>query len=326
MCTLTVGNAFAASPELDELSSGSAKYLSQNIDQTLNSEGSVLIQRTGTKPATASSPHLSQVNLGHLYLERTDRRYLTIEANFESYTGRSVQVFVFNNTQLEGRVHARVQTPMYAVGAENPSFVVVNDNRINMRWETVQTFHIMTSEGRRVFKADRISIQRNYNVFERESLARISDANCSGTRVSFNQQANGLDAHASLSGTETVEASRCTWTRTPAYNREMASLPSTKVGADAVGSSATWEIARVLHSTDRLLKSTDELPASGDSTFVAIKGCSMMKAYGLGSLSLGNQDQCSQYEGAAIVAIHDADDKGPKASEIQIIAMEACCK
>jgi predicted ribosome-associated RNA-binding protein Tma20 len=326
MSTLTVGSAFAASPELDQLSNGDATKLSHHINDTLNNEGSVLIQRTGTAPATASSPYLAQVNLGHVYLERSDRRYLTIEANFENDTSRSMKVFAFRNTQLEGRLHARTQTPMYAVGSENPSYVAVNDNRINMRWDSVQEFHFMTSDGRQVLKADRISIQRNNNVFERETAARISDASCSGARISFSATAQGPEAHASLGDVEVVEATRCIWTKNESYDRETAALPTVKVGVDAIGSATTWEIARVLRSTDRMLKATDDLPESGDSTFVAIKGCSMMAAYGLGSASFGSEGQCSAEQGSAIVAVHDADDKGEKKSETQIIAMESCCK
>jgi len=325
-CTLTVGSALAASPEVDDLSSGNTKHLSHQISDTLDNQGSVLVTRTGTAPATATSPFLNQVNLGHVYFERTDRRYLTIEAGFENYNARSFKVFAYNNTQLEARVHARLQTPMYAVGELNPSYVAVNDNRINMRWDAAQEFHIMTNEGRKVIKADRISIQRNTNVFEREMLARISDASCSGTKVSFSQSANGPEGHASLADAEAVEATRCTWTKNEAYDRETAALPNVKVGADAVGSSTTWEIARALRSTDRLLISTDSLPESGDSTFVAIKGCSMMNAYGLATASFGTEGQCNADQGSAIVAVHDADEKGPIKSMTQIVALEACCK
>ena len=325
-CSLTVGSALAASPEVDELSSGNTAFLSHYINDTLNSEGSVMVQRTGTAPATAHNPRLNQVNLGHIYLERTDRRYLTMEANFENYAGRSVQVFAFNNTQLEARMHARAQTPIYAVGSLNPSYVAVNDNRINLRWDDTQEFHIMTEQGRQVIKADRISIQRNNNVFERETLSRISDASCSGTKISFNRNAQGPEAHASLADTDAVEATRCTWTKNESYDRETAALPTVKVGADAVGTATTWEIARVLRSTDRMLKATDDLPESGDSTFVAIKGCSMMDAYGLGTTSFGSAGQCSAEQGSAIVAVHDADAKGPIKSVTQVVAMEACCK
>lgn len=321
---LSVGNAAAASPEIDALANGDASHLIRQISDTLDANGSALVRRTGTAPVTSATTNLSQIDLSEIMMTRPDRRYMAFAVRFENYESRSVKVSAFNNTQFSGNLDVRLASQIFVVGEENPSHINVQNNRINLRWDVVQVFHFQTRKGTVTLKADRLAIQRNYDVYERELAGRISDTNCSGASVSLSSSANGPDGHSQYGRSDVVEASRCVWAKVKAFNRETASYPNVQPGPDAIGSTNTWETARALKATDRLVKATTGLADSGDNTYVSITGCEMLSAFGLAQANFGG-DSSDKTSPGALIVIRDADEKGPTQSTTEIIALNANC-